>query len=94
MKLVGLPLLHHFALVHRDVQSWLEACVAEVMEANWNSPMEVKARYPSASFLGKQRVVFNLKGNKYRLLAKIAYKTGTVLIRAIGTHEEYDQWEL
>ena len=58
----------------------------------WRTPAEVKARYVSASFLANNRVVFNLKGNKYRLDTKIAYQVGVVLVKRIGTHAEYSRW--
>ena len=52
---------------------------------------EVKATYASASIVGKRRVVFNVGGNKYRLVAKVSYRTKVVFIRFIGTHDEYDE---
>jgi len=68
----------------------LKAWFAEVEASSWSSPADIKDRYRSASILGDQRVVFNICGNKYRLVVKISYKNGVVLIRFIGTHKEYD----
>ncbi len=55
------------------------------------SPTDIKTKYPSASFLANNRVVFNIKGNNYRLIVKIAYKHQMLWIRFIGTHTAYDQ---
>jgi mRNA interferase HigB len=56
--------------------------------------LDIKARYSSASFLSDNRVVFNVKGNKYRLLVKVGFNLQTVIIQRIGTHAEYDKWEI
>lgn len=63
----------------------------EASEANWVNPAEIKQRYPSASILEDNRIVFNIKGNKYRLIVKINYDFGIVWIRFIGTHADYDK---
>ena len=63
----------------------------EVAGANWTGPQEIKDRYPSASILADNRVIFNIKGNSYRLLLKVRYQNGIVLIEWIGTHAEYDK---
>ena len=62
-----------------------------VKGAQWQSPFHVKADYPSASIIGDNRVVFNIKGNNYRLVAHILYNHGRVYVRFIGTHAEYDR---
>ena len=59
--------------------------------AKWKSPKQIKIEYPSASFLANNRVVFNIKGNKYRLITKINYEYRMIWIRFIGTHAEYDK---
>lgn len=68
----------------------LEARHEEVLKANWNTPQEVKAQFKNASILKDSRVVFNIKGNDYRLVVKINYAFSIVYIRFIGTHEQYD----
>jgi mRNA interferase HigB len=60
----------------------------------WNAPHDVKASYASASILANNIVVFNLKGKKYRLVAKIDYEKQVVRIRRVGTHAEYSKWKL
>lgn len=89
-----MEVLDSFCRRHTDVDQQVKAWVAEAREARWLKPVDVKGRYPSASFLGGDRVVFNLKGNKYRLLVKVSYKSGIVRVQMIGTHAEYDKWKL
>lgn len=89
-----MEVLDAFCRRHTDVDQQVKAWVAEVKEAVWLKPADVKGRYPSASLLGGDRMVFNLKGNKYRLLVKVSYKSGIVRVQRIGTHAEYDKWKL
>ena len=74
MRLVGREKLDEFSGAHADARPWI---------ANW------KRSYASASFLADKVVIFNVKGNSYRLEVQVAYKTGTVVVRWIGTHAEY-----
>jgi mRNA interferase HigB len=74
-----------------DAKGPLEAWYYEAMHANWTSPADVKEQYRSASILKNNRVVFNIAGNKYRLVVRINYDSGTVFVRFIGTHKEYDK---
>ena len=76
---------------HTETKSPLEAWYHEVIKENWSNPMDVLKKYGSASPIKGSRVVFNIKGNKYRLVAKINYKMKIVYIRFIGTHNEYDK---
>jgi mRNA interferase HigB len=92
MRLIGKPLLDDFAVRHADVRASLAAWASEVGEAQWHSPSDIKARYPTASILSENRVVFNIKGNKYRLETKINYELGVVLVVRVGTHSEYSRW--
>jgi len=93
MKLVGKRLLVDFSQRHADVRTQIDAWICEAEDAEWATPKDIRARYPSASLLADNRVVFNLKGNDYRLDVKVAYNTRTVLVKRIGTHAEYDKWE-
>jgi mRNA interferase HigB len=68
-------------------EAWLDI----VTRANWLTPEDVKASYPRASILKAGRVVFNIKGNDYRLIARLQYQAGVLAIRFFGTHAEYDQ---
>jgi mRNA interferase HigB len=78
--------------MHAEVASVVDAWLAEAKAATWRTPADIKARYANASILANNRVVFNLKGNKYRLDTKIAYQTGVVVVKRIGTHAEYTRW--
>ena len=93
MKVVKRKALEDFKRRHADARSHVDAWLCEAEEAQWKSSHDIKARYATASFLADNRVVFNLKGNKYRLDVKVSYKSQVVLIKRIGTHEEYNNWK-
>lgn len=94
MRLLGTPKLRKFMNNHADARSQLDSWEAEVEIAAWKTPLDVKKRYPKASVIGNQHVVFNICGNKYRLWVTVAYQTGIVMVREIGTHKEYDGWKI
>lgn len=91
MQLLGLIKLDDFKRTHADARSPLDAWRVEVELAQWTGPQDIKNRYPSASFLSDNRVIFNIKGNTYRLVVKARYQNGLVLVEWIGTHAEYDK---
>ena len=70
-----------------------DAWLAIAGAAQWRNPEDVKASYPKASILKGSRVVFNIKGNDYRLIAALQYRAGVLAIRFFGTHSEYDKVE-
>jgi mRNA interferase HigB len=74
----------------QDAQHPLEAWFHEVARADWANPTQVKAAFGNASIIGDNRVVFNIAGNKYRMVVKINYPYRVLYIRFIGTHREYD----
>jgi len=92
MKIIGRKILHDFKEKHADVRSQIDAWEAEADAATWNSPLDIKRRYASASFLPDHYVVFNLKGNRYRLLVQVSYNNQIVLVKKVGTHDEYLKW--
>jgi len=94
MITVGLRTLWEFAEKHSDVRSQISSWIREVEEAVWSTPNDIKARFASASFLAEKTVVFNLKGNKYRLVTKISFKTQHVIVKWIGTHADYSKRKL
>jgi mRNA interferase HigB len=94
MKIVGRNVLDDFGRRHADVVSQIEAWLCEVEEAQWQGPADLKRAYPKASILSGNRVVFNVKGNRYRLEAKIEYGLGIALVKRMGTHAEYSKWKL
>lgn len=93
MKLIGKKLLQEFKEKHADARSQIESWEAETEEAQWQTPHELKSRYPKASLIKNQQVVFDICRNKYRLLTQINYKNAIVLIKKVGTHKEYDNWD-
>lgn len=93
MKVVGREALELFCRKHADVRAQVNAWIAEAEDAEWRTPNDIKARYAHASFLADNRVIFNLKGNRYRLDVKISYTTQVVFVKRIGTHEEYNSWK-
>jgi len=76
---------------YSDSRSSLEAWHKEVLKLDWNNPNEVKDMYRSASIIGNEKVVFNIAGNKYRLIVTINYYAKIVFIKFIGTHKQYDK---
>lgn len=91
MRVIKKKTLREFWGRFPDAEEALQAWHAEAEAATWKSPADIKARFPSSSILQENRVVFNIRGNKYRLVTKIHYNTGTVFIRFVGTHAEYDK---
>ena len=74
-----------------DAEQPLRAWFVEARQAEWRTPSAIKARYASASIIANDRVVFNIGGNKYRLVVAIRYEAQIAFIRFIGTHAEYDR---
>lgn len=91
MRVISKEKLKIFWEAHPDVKASLEAWYKEAEHACWNSPEEIKRRYPSSDPITGNRMVFNIKGNSYRLVVKIHYNTGIIYIRFIGTHAQYDR---
>ena len=75
---------------YADAQAPIEAWHAEALKATWKSPQELKAQFRNASILKNHRVVFNIAGNKYRLVIAIDYSRQAMFIKFIGTHKQYD----
>ena len=75
----------------RDAEQPLKAWFREASHADWANPADVKAAFRTASIVGNSRVVFNIAGNKYRLVVRVNYAYRIVYVRFIGTHREYDQ---
>lgn len=91
MHVIKKKTLVDFWNAHADARSPLAAWFKEAQAADWRSPNDIRQRYRSADFLSGNRVVFNIGGNRYRLVVKIAYRPGLVYIRFVGTHAEYDR---
>lgn len=91
MRIINDKALDKLSRKHADVRGALRAWRSDVALANWKTPIAVKERYPSADILSNNCVVFNLKGNHYRIIVKIRYDRGFVRICFAGTHAEYDR---
>ena len=91
MRIIAKGTLREFWLKHADSEQALKAWYQETNNSTWNHPNDIKAEYPSASILADNRMVFNIKGNRYRLIVKINYSYQMVWIRFIRTHAEYDK---
>lgn len=92
MRLINRRILAEFAQAHAEVRGALASWEAEVRAAEWETPADVKARYPAASLMKGNRVVFNLKGQKYRVDVTIDYPARIVFVNRIGTHADYSAW--
>ena len=91
MRVISRKKLKNFWEVHRDAEQALRAWYHEAVHSEWKSPDDIHQRYATADFLHGNRVVFNIRGNRYRLVVKIHYNTAIVYIRFVGTHAEYDR---
>jgi mRNA interferase HigB len=91
MRIISRKKLREFWDRHPDARASLEVWFADVKQADWKTPQDIKTVYRNASLIANNRVVFNIKGNKYRLIVAVQYAYQLVYIRFIGTHEEYDQ---
>lgn len=90
MRVIAKKILREFWHKHADAENQLKTWFKEVSKAKWSDPNDIKAEYPKASILKNGRVVFNIVGNKYRLVVDINYVRQWVFIRYIGTHKDYD----
>ena len=79
---------------HSDARNATKAWLREIENAEWKTGMDIKRRYPSASFLSGNKVIFNIRGNYYRFLVVVVYRLGQVIIKFTGTHAEYDKLKL
>ena len=91
MRIAGRQKLDDFVSAHADARSWIENWIADTEKAAWRTPQDIKNAYASASFLGGNVVIFNVKGNHYRLEGLVSYNTGVVVVRWAGTHAQYSK---
>ena len=90
MRVIAVKTLRDFSAKHPSAKQSLLAWHDEACKANWQTPADIKRHFASASFLSDNRVVFNIKGNDFRLITSIAYRLGVVYIKFVGTHAQYD----
>lgn len=91
LRVIAKKTLREFWQKHPDCEQQLKAWFQETSNTEWKNTRNIKIEYPSASFLADNRVVFNIKGNHYRLIVRINYDYQMVWIRFIGTHAEYNK---
>jgi len=91
MRIISRRILRDFWEKHPDARVPLQTWFHDVEHAIWNTPADIKTVYQNVSFVADNRVVFNIKGNQYRLVVVVVYRHGVVYIRFVGTHEEYDR---
>jgi mRNA interferase HigB len=89
MHVISFKRIREFFSTHRDAESTLTAWYKTAKKASWQNLAELKRVYPSADLVGRY-VVFNIRGNKYRLVARIVYRSQTLFVVGVMTHEEYD----
>ena len=90
MRVIAISTLRDFWGKHPQAEIPLRSWFADASRADWKAPNNIKAAHRNASFVGGNRVVFNIKGNDYRLIVAVHYNRGMMYIRFVGTHKEYD----
>lgn len=91
MRIIAVRTLREFWQRHADVEQALKAWYHEAKKSKWSQPTDITQQYPAADILPDNRIVFDIKGNKYRLVVKFHYDSGIGYIRFVGTHAEYDK---
>lgn len=91
MRIISRKTLKAFWENHPDAEQPLKAWFQEAEKSDWRSFNDLKTQFKTASLVGNDRVVFNIKGNSYRLVVLVMFKEGRIFIRFVGTHKEYDQ---
>jgi mRNA interferase HigB len=91
LRVIAKRTLRDFWAKHPDCEQQLKSWFREALKSEWKNMNELKIEYPSASIIKENRVVFNIKGNSYRLIVKFNFEFQICWIRFIGTHAEYDK---
>ena len=91
MRIISRKTLREFWEHHQAARQALQAWHSDARRAVWKTAADIKRVYRNASIVANNRVVFNIKGNRYRLVAAINYEHGIIYIRFVGTHQEYDR---
>ncbi|MCA9325184.1 type II toxin-antitoxin system HigB family toxin [Candidatus Saccharibacteria bacterium] len=94
MKLLNIKPITEFGLMYPEAEPHLTALVKEVRQAKWSSPLELKQRYPKAKVINGENIVFKVVGNRFRLWLTISFKNQIAMVRKIGTHAQYDKWDI
>ena len=91
MRVIAISTLRAFWSKHSDAQTPLMSWYALASRSQWRSPSDIKEAYRNASFTANNRVVFNIKGNDYRLVVLVRYDKGLLFVKFVGTHAQYDK---
>lgn len=91
MRVIARKTLREFWEQHPDARQALQAWYHDVSHAHWDSPAAIKSAYRNASFVANNRVIFNIKGNSYRIVVAVQYSHAVVYIRFVGSHGDYDK---
>ena len=91
MRVIAVKTLRDFSAKHPLAKQALLAWHDEACKANWQTPADIKRHFASASFVGNNRVVFNIKGNDYRFVVLVRYDKGLLFVKFVGTHAQYDK---
>lgn len=94
MKVIGIERIDKFIKKHNQAKGPLEAWYDEVKRSSWKTSQDIRARFNHVDFRPQNRVIFDIKGNDYRLVVHVIYVAGVVVIEKIGTHAEYNRWRL
>ena len=94
MRVVGRDKLEAFKRKHPQSRGPLDAWLAETSHASWRRWADIKATYPKADWISGNRVVFDIKGNKFRLVVLVYFNMGQVIVERVRTQAEYDKWQL
>jgi mRNA interferase HigB len=91
MQIISIKALKEFWQAHASAEEPLKAWYHEAKKAHWRSFQDIKNRYRHADVIADNRVVFDIKGNTYRLVVRINYQSGCLFVRFVGTHAEYNK---
>lgn len=91
MRIISKKIFREFWEIHADAEQPLKAWHAKAKSAEWRTSSDIKNDYRNASFVANNRVIFNIKGNTYRLVVAINYDFGIIYIRFVGSHKDYDK---
>ena len=94
MRIIAKKTLREFWKRHQDAEQALRSWYDIAKKENWNSFYEIKQQFRNASIVGNDRIIFNIKGNSYRLVVKVDFNWKVMFIKFIGTHKEYDKTDV
>lgn len=91
MRIIAVSTLRDYWIEHKTAEQPLKSWIQEAENSSWQNSAQLKTKYRNASIIDSKRVVFNIKGNDYRLIVDIEYRLKIIFIVWVGTHSEYDK---